>query len=103
MSGFFKYDSRKHVGKKFKVYKDWIMAHNDVLSFMGGSMYLQEIIDPDHDMNFDIFYEHLSEFISNAMYSCDIDNDANTTKTAFSRDLKKIFKYIYKENRHSSM
>jgi len=103
MSGFFKYDSGKHVGKKFKVYKDWIMAHNDALSFMGGSMYLQEIIDPDHDMNFDIFYEYLSEFISNAMYCCDIDVDANTTKTAFSRDLKKIFKHIYKENRHSSM
>jgi hypothetical protein len=99
MSGFFKYDPKKHVGKKFKVYKDWFMAHNDALSFIGGSMYLQEVIDPDQDMDFDIFYEHLNNFISENMELCKIDVDSKVTKTTFVRDLKRIFKLIYRTNR----
>jgi hypothetical protein len=103
MSGFFKYDPKKHVGKKFKVYKDWIMAHNDALSFIGGSMYLQEIIDPENEMNFDIFYEYLSDFISSTLDCCNIDAESNITKTTFVRDLKKIFKFIYRTNRDLSL
>ncbi len=99
MSDFFKYDPKKHVGKKFNVYKDWIMAHKDALGFIGGSMYLQEVIDPDHDMDFDIFYEHLNNFISEIMELCNIDADSKVIKTTFVRDLKKIFKFIYRTNR----
>lgn len=103
MISFFVYDSRKHSGKKFRTYIDWIMQHNDALGFLGGSMYLQEIIDPADEMNFDLFYEHLQNFISNIMFDCDIEKDSKVIKTTFSRDLKKIFKNVYKTNRDLSL
>jgi hypothetical protein len=102
-SNFYKYNPAIHQGKKLAVYKDWIMSNIDALSFIGGSMYLQEIIDPDSEMDFDIFYEHISNFIYHIMDSCDIDHDSKVNKTTFSRDLKKIFKFIYKNNRDLSL
>lgn len=95
----FKYDPNKHIGKKFDVYKEWLMSNNDVLSFIGGSMYLQEVIDPESEIDFDIFYEYLTEFLHETIDLCKIDHNSKTNKTTFSRDLKKIIKFIYNTNK----
>ena len=100
---FFIFNPSIHNGKKITVYKDWIMSNIDALGFMGGSMYLQEVIDPQSEMDFDVFYEHISNFIYEIMDLCDIDHDSKVNKTTFSRDMKNIFKFIYKTNRNLSL
>lgn len=95
----FKFDPVKHSGKKFDVYKEWFMSNQDSLGFIGGSLYLQEVIDPELEMDFDIFYEHLTEFLQETLELCKINKDSKVTKTTFVRDLKKIIKFIYKTNR----
>lgn len=103
MDKFFLYKENKHNGKKYSVYLDCIMSNIHALGFLGGSFYIQELMNPKDEIDFDIFYENMKDFLINVMEISNIDREAKTTKTTFKRDLKKIYKTVHELNREESL
>lgn len=100
---FFIYEPKKNVGSKLKVYTGCILSNNSALAFVLSSLYFQDILDCEDDVDFDNLYENILNLIEDVFDQLNIKQDSKVTEASFVNDMKKIFKKIIKMNEESSI